>query len=196
MKKFILLMFMAVSAGTQAQVNTFWQMNFVKKYTILTTQTPGNGNQNDHNVAVGIETGVKFRTTVAGYVLGVRYYRQAGNAGPHIGELYSYPGAVRLAQATYSDADTSIGWHSVIFSTAVAVAAGTTYIAAYFDSLGNYTSTASGYASAITNGLVTGLASGTDGVNGLYLFTSTPAIPTNSFNSNNYFADVIFSTKP
>ena len=46
----------------------------------------------------------------------------------------------------------------------------------------------------IVNGPLIGLADGTDGPNGLYRYTATSAFPNSSFQSSNYWVDVVFST--
>ena len=59
--------------------------------TIFTTQTPTVTTSND---GIGIETGVKFRSSVGGTITGVRFYKTSGNTGTHTGELYSTIGKV------------------------------------------------------------------------------------------------------
>ena len=105
-------------------------------FTIFTTQTPTGTTGND---ASPIEVGVKFRTSVAGTITGIRFYKTSGNSGTHTGELYSSTGT-RLAQAVFTG-ETSTGWQQVLFNNPVAVNANTTYVAAYFSSAGNYIST-------------------------------------------------------
>ena len=70
--------------------------------------------------------GVKFRSDVPGAVNGIRFYKGAGNNGPHIGLLYNSAGTL-LAQATFTG-ETASGWQQVNFSSPVPIAAGTTYV--------------------------------------------------------------------
>jgi hypothetical protein len=157
--------------------------------SIFTTQTPSTGVSNDWRA---LELGTKFRTSVAGSVTGIRFYKVAGNSGTHTGELYNSSGT-RLAQAVFSGESAS-GWQTVTFSSPVSISANTTYIAAYFSASGNYTSTDNYFTSAVTNGSVTALADGTDGPNGVYLYTTSPAYPTSSYLATNYWVDVVFSS--
>ena len=157
-------------------------------WTIFTSQAPVSPIEND---GLALELGVKFRSSVAGFITGVRFYKTTGNSGTHTGELYSSAGT-RLAQAVFTG-ETASGWQQVLFSSPVAITAGTTYIAAYYSSAGNYTSTDNYFATGIVNGPLTGLADGTDGSNGLYAYTATPAFPSNSFQKTNYWVDAIFS---
>jgi Domain of unknown function (DUF4082)/Bacterial Ig-like domain/Bacterial Ig domain/Secretion system C-terminal sorting domain len=159
--------------------------------TIFTTQTSTTATEND---GAALELGVKFRTTVAGYITGVRFYKTTGNSGTHTGELYSSTGT-RLAQAVFTGESAS-GWQQVLFTSPVAITAGTTYIAAYYSSAGNYTSTTNYFATALVNGPITALADGTDGVNGVYTYSATPAFPSSSYQKSNYWVDALFSSTP
>ena len=156
---------------------------------IFTTQTPSGSTENDGQA---LELGVKFRASVAGTVTGIRFYKTSGNSGTHIGELYS-SGGTRLAQATFTN-ETSTGWQTVTFSSPVSITANSTYVAAYYSSSGNYVSTTNYFGSAVTNGNLTALADGTSGVNGVYLYTSSPAMPVNGYLKSNYWVDVVFNS--
>ncbi len=136
-----------------------------------------------------IELGVKFQSSVAGKVAGVKFYKARGNNGTHIGQLYTKDGSVLASQEFTNETDS--GWQSVLFTTPVPIAANITYIAAYHSSLGNYSSSHSGLKTAIVKAPLTALADSTDGYNGLFRYTSVPALPDTSFASNNYWVDVI-----
>jgi hypothetical protein len=134
---------------------------------------------------------VKFRSDVAGTVTGIRFYKGGNNTGSHIGLLYSSTGAV-LAQATFTG-ETASGWQQVSFSTPVAIAANTTYVAAYFTNTGfafdygYFTST------GVDNAPLHGLRSGVDGGNGVYVYAGAPQFPSNTYGDGNYWVDVVFS---
>ena len=65
--------------------------------SIFTTQTPtGNPGQD-----APVELGVKFRSSVAGYITGIRFYKTSGYSGTHIGELYSYPGGAQACSGHF-----------------------------------------------------------------------------------------------
>jgi Domain of unknown function (DUF4082) len=161
--------------------------------SIFTSQAPAGITANDNNGS-GIELGVRFRSTIAGYILGIKFYKTPGNIGTHSAQLYSFDGTL-LASADFIN-ETDSGWQSVLFSSAVPITANTTYIGAYFSSLGNYAYTPFGFNSAITNGPLTGLADGADGINGLYKYTGMPAFPGLGHLSDNYWVDVIESGYP
>ncbi len=159
--------------------------------TIFTTQIPAGATESD---GTALELGVKFRTSIAGTITGVRFYKTSGNTGTHTGELYSSTGT-RLAQATFT-AETATGWQQVLFSSPVAITAGTTYVAAYFSSSGKYTSTTNYFTTAVVDGPITALADGTDGSNGVYKYSTTPAFPSSTYQKSNYWVDAIFSSAP
>ena len=156
---------------------------------IFTTQTPANPLSNDGQA---IEVGVKFQSSISGFITGIRFYKTAGNTGTHIGELFAMDGT-RLASATFSG-ESSSGWQTVNFSAPVAITANTTYVAAYFSSAGNYTGTANYFTAPVINTPLTGLQDGTDGPNGVFIYSPTPAFPTSSAgNQPNYWVDVVFN---
>ena len=140
-----------------------------------------------------LSSGMRFRTTQDGFITGVRYYKGSGASGIHLGSLWNNTGTTRLAQATFTN-ETSSGWQQVLFSSPVAVTAGVTYVASYFSPSGDYAATKPYFTQNIVNGPITGLADGLDGANGLYRYTAASAFPNSSFQSSNYWVDVVFGT--
>jgi len=155
--------------------------------SIFATQIPEGQTFNDQ--MGGIELGVRFRSTIAGYVKGIKFYKTQGNSGIHTGQLYSFDGTL-LGSAVFTN-ETDSGWQTVLFNSDVLINANTTYIAAYHSSLGNYTSTIFGFDTAVNNPPLTALADGADGINGLYKYTTAPAFPGIGYNSSNYWVDVL-----
>ena len=141
-----------------------------------------------------LELGFKFRALQNGYITGVRFYKGTGNTGTHIGHLWSSNGTI-LATATFTN-ETATGWQQVNFASPVAITANTTYVASYFAPLGHYSYNSAFFTSAVVNGPLRALANGEDGGNGLYLYAPNGGFPVNTWNSNNYWVDVVFSTVP
>ncbi|MGV3502886.1 MAG: DUF4082 domain-containing protein, partial [Adhaeribacter sp.] len=139
-----------------------------------------------------LQLGMKFRASVNGTATGVRFYKQAGNTGTHTGQLYSSSGTL-LAEAVFTN-ETASGWQQANFSAPVSLTANTTYVISYHNSNGYYSADNTGFATARINGPLTGLQHGTDGPNGLYRYTATPAFPTSNYKSSNYWVDVVFTT--
>ncbi len=153
------------------------------------TQTPATVDSGDGK---SVELGVKFRSDTAGHVTGLRFYKASTNTGIHVGHLWSSTGTL-LGSATFSG-ETASGWQQVSFATPVSVAANTTYVASYFAPTGHYSETENAFATAgINNTPLHALANGVDGSNGVYLYSSSAGFPSSSWDSTNYFVDVVFS---
>jgi Domain of unknown function (DUF4082)/Bacterial Ig-like domain/Bacterial Ig domain len=154
------------------------------------TVTPGNPSVNDPSA---IELGVKFRTTIDGFITGVRFYKGANNTGTHLGNLWTSSGQL-LASATFTG-ETATGWQQVTFPTPIAVTANTVYVASYFAPNGNYAGDNGFFASAgVSNGPVQLLQNGVSGGNGVYQYGSASGFPSQTFNATNYWVDVVFTT--
>ncbi len=138
-----------------------------------------------------VELGVKFRTEVDGFVTGIRFYKGPGNTGQHVGNLWSVSGEL-LATAVFTN-ETASGWQEVTFAAPVAVSAGTVYVASYHAPNGNYSADVAYFANdGVDRGVLRLLGNGESGGNGVYAYGATSAFPTGSFNSNNYWVDLIF----
>ncbi len=151
------------------------------------TATPAVVTVND---ASAVELGVRFRTSTAGYITGLRFYKGSSNTGTHVGSLWTNTGT-RLSTLTFTG-ETASGWQSAALPTPVQVAANTTYVASYHSN-GFYSVTTSGLASGVSRGPLTALASGVDGANGVYLYGGG-GFPTNTYQASNYWVDVVFDT--
>jgi hypothetical protein len=141
------------------------------------------------------ELGVKFRTGTDGYILGVRFYKAATNTGVHIGNLWSNAGSGSLLSTAAFANESVSGWQQVLFANPVPVSANNTYVASYFTPSGHYSADAAFFASVgVDSPPLHALASGVEGQNGIYSQSSTSIFPSSSFNSNNYWVDVIYAT--
>ncbi len=157
----------------------------------LPSEVPGGSLFNDSNQP--LQLGMKFRASSSGFVTGVRFYKQSGNTGTHIGQLYSAAG-ILLAEATFVN-ESATGWQEVAFSSPVAISANTTYVISYHSSSGYYSVTNPYFTAGKTNGPLKALLNGEDGPNGLYRYTNTPAMPNSNYLSANYWVDVIFNNE-
>lgn len=122
----------------------------------------------------------------------MRFYKGPLNSGTHIGNLWTATGTL-LATATFSS-ETSGGWQQVNFATPVAISANTTYVASYFAPAGGYSSSSLYFRQGIDNEPLRALADGEDGSNGVFTYGGTSSFPTQTFNSSNYWVDIVFST--
>ena len=140
-----------------------------------------------------VELGVKFRSDTVGYVTAIRFYKSAANTGPHTGTLWAANGT-KLATATFT-AETSSGWQTAALDAPVAITPNTTYIASYHTNVGHYAFTGSYFAAAgVDNGRLHALANPVS-PNGVFRYGTTSAFPNSSFQSGNYWVDVLFETE-
>ncbi|QIO32460.2 DUF4082 domain-containing protein [Bradyrhizobium sp. 1(2017)] len=154
--------------------------------------TPATVNTTD---ASAVELGVRFQTSTAGTVSGIRFYKSSQDTGTHTGELWTSTGTL-LATATFTN-ETVGGWQSVTFSNPVPLTVGATYVASYHTNVGHYSSSVNYFTSNVTSGPLTALANG----NGVYTYSNNTAFPTSTFQSTNFWVDVMFNpsttnTKP
>jgi hypothetical protein len=142
-----------------------------------------------------LELGVKFRADTTGYVRGIRFYKGTGNTGTHTGSLWTAAGT-RLATATFSG-ESGSGWQQVLFAQPVQVTAGTVYVASYHTNTGNYAADNNYFAThGVDNPPLHALKDGDSGGNGVFAYTATSAFPTSSYQSTNYWVDIVFATSP
>jgi Domain of unknown function (DUF4082)/Putative Ig domain len=132
-----------------------------------------------------VELGVKFSSSTAGTVTGVRFWKDSINIGTHTAHLWNSAGQL-LASATFAN-ETASGWQEVLFPQPVQITSGTTYVASYHNN--ECYSTAEAYfVTQLTNGPLTAPANA-----GVYAYGSSVVFPSNVWNAQNYWADVLFS---
>ena len=142
-----------------------------------------------------VELGVKFRSDSSGNITGVRFYKATTNTGTHVGNLWSSTGTL-LATAIFTN-ETASGWQQVLFSNPVAITANTVYVASYHATTGHYSADVNYFATTgVDNPPLHALANGVSGGNGVYAYGSTSNFPNQTWNTSNYWVDVVFSTTP
>ncbi|MGA8790215.1 MAG: DUF4082 domain-containing protein [Paenarthrobacter sp.] len=99
---------------------------------------------------VPVTLGVRFSSVSAGEVLGIRFYKSAGNTGVHNGALYTAAGQ-QLATVAFTNESAS-GWQTAMFSQPVQMAANTEYIVSYKSLTGTYSATTNGFGSGLSVG--------------------------------------------
>ena len=131
----------ATTSGTAATPDTIWPNSYPP--------------ENAYSYG-SYEVGVKFTSSVAGVVTGVRFYKQTWMGGYlHVGHLWSSTGTL-LATATFTN-ETSYGWQQVNFSSPVSIQPNTVYIVS-FSTGGGYFGITTNYftAGGVTNGPLDG----------------------------------------
>src|SRR5207253_2745456 len=119
-----------------------------------------------------VTLGVKFTSSIAGYIEGIRFYRAAPSATGYTVALYS-KGGTRLARNSVAQDTCSVPcWEQVNFATPVAINANTRYVAAYYTPNGRYADDQGGLLSNVTNAPLTALSDGSSGGDGVYHYGS------------------------
>lgn len=159
----------------------------------LGTTVPAVDNDPD---PTAVTLGLKFQPTVNGYITHSRFYKGSGNTGTHIGYVYLATGGAPLATVTYTG-ETASGWQSMAFSPALAVTAGTRYMATLYFPNGRFSKTDGLFAgTTVSNGanLLRIGNNDTGGPNGVYGYGAPPQFPTGDAGGAAYFVDIEFST--
>jgi hypothetical protein len=154
------------------------------EYTLLGSETPTVAAAGESSA---VELGMGFTPAVNGTVTAIRFFKGPGNTGTHTGSLWTADGN-RLATVTFA-AETSGGWQSAPLNTPVALTAGTPYVVSYLAPVGRYSYTSAYFTQPKTNGPLT---AGTT-ANGRYLYATGGGFPSYSWNSSNYYVDVVFT---
>ena len=152
--------------------------------SLFTGATPATPSVNDNGA---VELGWRSRRRSHGSVTAIQFYKGAGNTGTHTGSVWSATGT-RLATVTFTG-ETGHRLADGHLATPVALTAGQTYVVSYYAPNGHYSAT-----SRLLHQPVHARASLTApaGNNGRYLYGAGGGFPTGSWNSTNYFVDVVF----
>jgi hypothetical protein len=137
------------------------------------------------------ELGVKFQAEVNGFITAIRFYKGPGNNGPHYGHLWDSSGTL-LASVLFTN-ETATGWQQMELPIPIGINANTTYVASYSAPEGHYAFNPQYFSTALTNSPLRALAS-SEGGNGVYAYGG--GFPTQTYNANNYWVDIVFTTTP
>ncbi len=138
-----------------------------------------------------LELGMRFQTDRSGWIKALRFYKCAANTGTHVGNLWSNSGTL-LASATFTN-ETASGWQEVQLSNPVPVTAGGIYVVSYHLNSGHFSMDPAFFAGAgVDRPPLHALADGVAGFNGLN-HVGASAFPTDTWNSANYWVDVVFT---
>lgn len=176
----------ALSASNAFGNNTLTRPAYVKvSQTLFTNQVPANANATD---GVPYELGMKFKSTTAGNILAIRYYKAASDTGTHVGRIWSATGT-QLTSVTFTG-ETASGWQEQVLPAPLAILANTTYVvsvnvASYFPITTNAFPPSPSL--PLTNGSLSVINDGSNG-----RFGSPGVFPPNTYQNSNYFRDVVF----
>jgi Domain of unknown function (DUF4347)/Domain of unknown function (DUF4082) len=155
--------------------------------SLFTTQTPALTNLTDGSGSAGdYELGMEFQSAKAGQISSIRYYKAPSETGPHIGKIWSSNGTL-LASVTFTN-ETASGWQQQALPNSLTIQPNTTYVVSV-NVNSYYVATNNGIASTITNGDISAVADGSNGV-----YNGSPGLfPTQSYQNSNYFRDIVFT---
>ncbi|MBX3596584.1 MAG: DUF4082 domain-containing protein [Rhizobiaceae bacterium] len=152
---------------------------------------PGQGpTGNPYDDGTGVELGMRFLSATAGTVSGMKFYKAVGETGTHVGSIWKADGTL-LGTVTFGNESAS-GWQTASFAAPIDIVAGQQYIVSYYSN-GKYYGTGGYFSSSITNGPLTAPASQSGSANGLYAYGNSSRFPTQTYQSANYWVDVIFN---
>lgn len=161
---------------------------------LFTNQLPVGSDNN-----ASYELGMKFKTTEAGQISKIRYYKVSTELGDpanptgdpvmetglHIGRIWSVSG--ELIDTVVFENETKHGWQEAVLQTPLKIRANTVYIVSVNANKG-YGFDVGGLRSAVVNGSIMSVA---DDLNGVH--STTPGkFPTITYYQANYFRDVVF----
>lgn len=169
---------LAVTAHDNAQLATATFTDVAIQQSVFTTQTPANPNTTDNRT---YELGTVFRSSVAGQVTGVRFYRAASETGTNVGRLWDASGNL-LATVTFTQ--TGSGWVTATFSQPVTIQANANYTVSVSINK-SFAASSGGLSNPVTNGFLTTVGAG--------VFGNIGTRPTSTYNNSNYFVDPIFA---
>lgn len=135
-----------------------------------------------------VELGMRFSPKVDGTITGIRFFKTAGNSGPHRGTLWDANGNV-LARASFPAASAE-GWQVAELSASVAVAGGEDYVVSYLAPGGRYAAEEHYFDRGIDSTYLSVPAGA-----GVYVYGSG-GFPTANYENSNYYVDVLFSAAP
>ena len=144
------------------------------------------------NEDASVTLGVKFKSSLSGFVKGVRFFSPNDIAAPgsYTGQLWSAGGTL-LASGTFTGVTTD-SWQELTFTTPILITANTIYVASYHTDGSTYVGTPAGFVTAVTNGSLTAPDNASAGGNGVYAYGGSASFPANSVGGN-YWVDVMFS---
>jgi len=134
--------------------------------------------------------GVRFKTTVPGVIVGIKFRSAVDYPQEYIATLWSDVGT-KLGTVTFIAG--TLGWQGAYFAAPVVITAATFYVASVYMRSGLNHRTLNGYTTAHVNGVIQGIADNDSGrSNGILSLNATETFPTIAGSAPNYWVDVGF----
>ncbi|MFS0866252.1 DUF4082 domain-containing protein [Microbacterium sp. 179-B 1A2 NHS] len=133
-----------------------------------------------------VEVGMRFSSSAAGRISGIRFFKAAGDTAAHTGTLWG-PQGDPLGTVVFRN-ESAAGWQRARFPVPIDIAAGETYTVSYLSPAGRYVYQQGAFETVRTSGPLTAPAQS----NGVFRYGPGGARPTDSWGASNYFVDVDF----
>jgi hypothetical protein len=130
------------------------------------------------------ELGVKLTVNQPMSLTAIRFYKDSRETGVHTGTVWTTSGT-KLATVTFAS-ETASGWQQQALPTPLQLQPGVVYVVSVNVNK-YYVATPLGLQTPVSNGPLSSVADGQNGVYGL----TAGVFPNQSFNSNNYFVDAV-----
>ena len=135
------------------------------------------------------ELGLRFKSSVAAQLTGVRFFKLHGTNGQHRAKVWSSDG--RLLDSIAFRHETPSGWQQVNFEPSIPLHANETYTVSYNAERGHYAFTKHFFDVAVSKApLEAGIAAG------VFAYGKSGVWPHQSFENTNYWIDPIVFTAP
>jgi Domain of unknown function (DUF4082) len=135
-----------------------------------------------------IEVGVRFRSTKAGVIKRIRFYREVAIPAGYTATLWSESGTPLATGRVIEGQCGSRCWNVVEFA-GVAIDADTTYVASYFALSGQYNFESERFAAPVQNGPLSAPIGA-----GVFRYGAGGGFPNQVFANSNYGVDVVFES--
>jgi Domain of unknown function (DUF4082) len=122
-----------VISGLSLIIGLGGERAFAQTISIFGNAVPNNQIGGDGNA---VTLGVKFWSSEPGMIVGIRFYRAVASPQGYAAQLYSADGTL-LGSATIAQESGPLpGWQEAHFASPISISANTTYVAAYYCSVG------------------------------------------------------------
>jgi hypothetical protein len=182
--------------GANTTFNSGVIANRVSEVSLWSLSDAGGEAANDESA---VELGLRFRSETAGVVRAIRFFKtiESGNGTFEVKLWNATTGQLAhpvnaTASITFQPGSNASGWQTVFLPNPVLIEANTTYIVSYRAPNGRYAVTNGAFSAPRINLPLTAPASGEAGANGVYRYQNDGSMPVDSYQSSNYWVDVVF----
>lgn len=148
----------------------------------------------DPTDASAVVLGMKFQSDVAGKITAIRFYKGSTNTGSHTARIWSSTGT-SLASVTFAG-ENAAGWQQQNLTTPLAITANTVYVVSYRAPAGRYAIDVGYFTNGVDRGPLHSPSNAAAGGNGVYIYGAASLFPNQTWQSSNYWVDIVFTPNP